>query len=342
LGNVERAGMGEEKLDNAVYLIRGLYDLAEMARAREDGATRRWATRLADGLRSRFDRTWWDHESIQYADSLRAGRRVQQQHWIGVTPMEAELPNGRPLAPTEHAMAALNERESPCFSGASPFNVGLFHTGCVGGPEGKGERTIYSLNTAIKAVADGNYGRRFQDRYTGANAAGFLDEQPGALPEVLPSPDFGDTDADDRNIDRCWTCRAMFMQAWGHYGTAWPVVHQQLGVRPRLGERRLDIVPQLPYRQRRVAGRNIRLGKGFADVRAERRGSRYTATVRTRGTGARTLRIGITLPPGDFPERVLLDGRPVRASERDTPRGLDVTVRAPTSGTHTVIVISPP
>ena len=37
------------------------------------------------------------------------------------------------------------------------------------------------------------------------------------------------------NIDRCWTCRSMFMQAWGNYGTAWAVVHQWLGVRPNLG-----------------------------------------------------------------------------------------------------------
>ena len=39
LGNVERDGMGEEKLDNAVYLIRGLYDFADMATA--TGATAR-------------------------------------------------------------------------------------------------------------------------------------------------------------------------------------------------------------------------------------------------------------------------------------------------------------
>ena len=37
-GNVEREGMGEEKLDNSVYLIRGLYDLADLARAEGDRA----------------------------------------------------------------------------------------------------------------------------------------------------------------------------------------------------------------------------------------------------------------------------------------------------------------
>ena len=39
LGNVERTGMGPEKLDNTVYFIRGLYDLADMANSKHDGAT---------------------------------------------------------------------------------------------------------------------------------------------------------------------------------------------------------------------------------------------------------------------------------------------------------------
>ncbi len=40
LGNVEREGMGEEKLDNTVYTIRGLRDLADLAASKGDTATR--------------------------------------------------------------------------------------------------------------------------------------------------------------------------------------------------------------------------------------------------------------------------------------------------------------
>ena len=150
------------------------------------------------------------------------------------------------------------------------------------------------------------------------------DEQPGALPEVLPSPD------QNANIDRCWTCRSMVMQAWGHYGTAWPVVHQQLGVRPSLGTGRLDVVPQVPDGQPSVAGRNIRLGDGSVDVAATARST--TVSVRTR---LRELRIGLTLksPPG----RVRLDGRTVRKPDvRRTNRGYEVTVKAPPHGRHTL------
>ena len=41
LGNVEREGMGEEKLDVTTATIRGLYDLADLARSKGDAATLR-------------------------------------------------------------------------------------------------------------------------------------------------------------------------------------------------------------------------------------------------------------------------------------------------------------
>ena len=54
----------------------------------------------------------------------------------------------------------------------------------------------------------------------------------------------------------------MFVQAWGHYGTVWPVVHQQLGVRPDMGRDALEVVPQLPSNAP-IAGRDIRIGEGL-------------------------------------------------------------------------------
>jgi hypothetical protein len=330
LGNVERPGMGPEKLDNTVYFIRGLYDLADMAAAKHDRATARWAGDLADRLRARFDPQWWDEANRQYADSLGdMNERIQQRHWIGVTPMEIELTDDGEtvpgLAPADHGSAALAERETPCYSGSPPLNPGLFHTGCEGGPEGKGERIVYSLGNSIAAVGEGNYGRSAK-RYTDANVVPMFqpDEQPGALPEVLPSPD------QNANIDRCWTCRSMVVQAWGHYGTAWPVVHQQLGVRPSLGTGRLDVVPLVPDGQPSVAGRNIRLGDGAVDVWATP--SSTTVNVRTR---VRELNVGITLEAP--PRRVRLDGRTVRKPDvRRTNRGYEVTVKAPPHGRHTL------
>jgi hypothetical protein len=351
LGNVERSGMGPEKLDNTVYFIRGLYDLADMARSKHDTATWRWARNLARDLQRRFDGTWWYEPAMQYADSLNEPGNQQsfQKHWIGQTPMEAELRvNGRTvpgLAPFDHGSTALAGREDPCYSGERPFNRGLFHTGCEGGPAGEGELIVFGLTTSIQSIGEGNYGRLGpgqQQRYTHALAetmfsepatGGTPDEQPGAMPEIFPSP------AQGPNIDRCWTCRSMFMQAWGNYGTAWAVVHQWLGVRPDLGHGRLEIVPQVPQGQTTVQGRHIRLGRGFADVRATHAGGTYRTRVEVaKSVGARRVAIGHTLPAGSHPATVTLDGKRLRHYRVvQTNRGAEVTVLTG-PGRHTLTV----
>jgi hypothetical protein len=351
LGNVERAGMGPEKLDNAVYYIRGLYDLADMARSKHDGDIFAWATNLARKLQQRFDETWWFAAEEQYADSLNEPDNQQsfQKHWIGQTPMEAELlVSGETvpgLAPFDHGNTALAGRENSCFSGEHPLNPGLFHTGCDGGPTGQGEEAVFGLTTSIQSIGEGNYGRLGpgqQQRYTHALAetmfsepatGGTPDEQPGAMPEIFPSPDFS------ANIDRCWICRSMFMQAWGNYGTMWAVVHQWLGVRPDLGHGRLEFVPQVPQGQTSVEGQDIRLGGGSADVLASKAGSTYSTEIdTTTDLGADDVTIGHTLPAGVIPAAVVLDGQPVHNYQVvETNRGTEVTI--PTTAGHHMLTI---
>ena len=350
-GNVERTGMGAEKLDNAVYLVRGLYDLADMAHSKHDGATFAWAMNLARKLQQRFDSSWWYQAASQYADSLLDPGNVKlfQQYWIGQTPMEAELHvNGQTVpgvAPFDHGNAALAGRENDCFSGTPPFNPGLFHTGCTGPPAGQGEKVIYGLTTSIQSVGEGNYGRLGpgqQQRYTHALAETMLgepatggtpDEQPGAMPEIFPSPDQG------ANIDRCWTCRSMFMQDWGNYGTAWPVVHQWLGVQPDLGNGLVAFVPQVPQGQSSVQGRAIQLGSGSADVLATHTGNTYSTDITTTGVGTNHVVIGHTLPRGTNPAAVVLDGKAVHNyTVVQTNRGSEVTI--PTSAGHHTLTIT--
>ncbi|MEA2311014.1 MAG: hypothetical protein QOE28_982 [Solirubrobacteraceae bacterium] len=356
LGNVERTGMGEEKLDNTVYYIRGLYDLADMAKSKHDGATYSWAYNKARDLTKRFEGAWWMPEVPQHADSLKNpdNTKLQQKHWIGLTPTEAELtrPGGGAvpgLTTYDHGTQALGLRETPCFTGTHPYNQGLFHTGCGGGADGKGEEVIFGLTTSIASVGEGNYGRlganqqrRFTDALTEPMfsepaANGEPDEQPGAMPEIFPSPDFDAGGPNDKNIDRCWTCRAMFMQAWGNYGTAWPVVHQQLGVRPDLGRGNLTVMPQLPSASP-IAGSNIRLGSGALDlVRASRSGKAYKTTVDTGSAPVQRLYIGHTLPRGSRVASVTLDGRRHGFKQRRTNRGEEIRVRT-TPGAHTLVV----
>jgi hypothetical protein len=133
----------------------------------------------------------------------------------------------------------------------------------------------------------------------------------------------------------------MVMQAWGNYGTVWPVVSQQLGVRPFLGQGALQVVPQVPSGQPSVAGSNIRLGTagGSIDVFAAHSGHRYTTKLTLHRLALRSVQIGQTLPAGSRPASVILDGRPVRRAQvRDTNRGSEVTVAVRGGGPHTLEV----
>src|SRR4029453_18170809 len=175
-----------------------------------------------------------------------------------------------------------------------------------------------------------------QQRYTTGNARIQLDpgvwEMPGAMPEIAPSPDF------TANIERALYDRSMVLQAWGTYGTLWPVVHHQLGVRPDLGRGDLEVVPQVPDGQQRAAGSNIRLGTGSVDVAAERSASTLTTTV-TRHLSADLL-IGHVLPQGAQVSSVTLNGMATTAYEvRSTARGEEVVVDTGTvTGTSTLMV----
>ncbi len=349
-GNVERAGMGAEKLDVAVYTIRGLLDLADMAAAKGDRATAAWATAQARTREQKFEAAWWyGGDSNSYADSLSDPGNVKlyQRYWIGAVPMEAELPGGGSVADEAHALTALAQRERDCFTG----EFGFFHTGTgpTSDPAGnkgpscdsvvsavQSERDIFSLGNSIMAVAEGNFGRLAQQAtYTTANARSQLDpgvwEMPGAMPEILPSPDFG------TNISKDFLSRSSVLQTWGAYGVLWPVVAQQLGVAPDLGHGLVSVVPQLPAGQTHIAGTDIAVGHGRLDVRADQRGKTLTVTVDA-SVRAR-LSTGVVLPAGSAVASATLDGHRIGTRVTSTDRG-DTLLAGPTgAGRHTLVVV---
>ncbi len=348
LGNVERPGMGQEKLDVTVYTIRGLRDLADLAASRGDTATASWANTQAAQREQRFEQAWWyGGDANAYADSLAdpGDVKVFQRHWIGLTPMEAELPAG-PLASGPHATVALAQRERDCYTS----EYGLLHTGTgpTSDPAGnrgpscdsvvstvQSDRETFSLNSAVMAVAEGNYGRLGPQRfYTDGNARIQLDpsvwEMPGAMPEIAPSPDF------PANIDHDFLSRSSVLQAWGAYGVLWPVVHQQLGVDPDVGNGRLAVVPQLPPGQRRIAGSDIRVGGGSIDVVATLSGRSLTVGVTSSVRCG--LSLGAVLPSGATAAEVRLDGHRVAYRSVTTARGTEVHVDAGSSGRHALEV----
>jgi len=333
--NVESDVLGPDAVDAAVYTIRGFYDLADMAASKGDTATKQWADSHAAALVKKFSAAWWMPSIPQFADSLSDNGKTQlmQRWWTGVTPMEAQLyPDGVPqpgLAPPSEALPALKLRETSCYSGT----YGLYvegGPGCDPGTYTGHTQQAYTLNTGVMAVGLGNYGLLGpgqQQRYTDDLATlqlGSVAEQPGAMPEIGPSPDFA------ANISQPFNERSSLDQAWGTYGVLWPVVNQQLGVDPQLGNGLLEVLPDVPSGQSSVSGTNIRVGTGSVDVAATHHGSSYTTTVTA--SLACTLHVGATLPAGATVRQVTLNGSAAHYTVRDTNAGREVLVSTPCRG----------
>jgi hypothetical protein len=206
----------------------------------------------------------------------------------------------------------------------------------------RSERSIFTLNSAIAAVSEGNFGRlgaNQQGPYITGNVRSQLDsdlwEMPGAMPEIVPSPDFG------ANIDRLFTERSMVMQAWGAYGVLWPVIHQWLGVSPELGRGRVAVVPQLPAGQSKASADTVKLGPLAIDVAAEHQASTFTTTVTRHGSI--DVRIGAVLPDGAKVASATLNGSPTKLKLVKTARGLEAVTKAkPGQRTSTLVITIAP
>ena len=151
---------------------------------------------------------------------------------------------------------------------------------------------------------------------------------PGALPEIIPSPDY-DPFADFRD-------RAMFMQAWSSYGIQWPVIADFLGVEPNVPAGRIAVVPHVPDGWPGLAVRDLRVGGGAVAARAGRHGDDYVTKAEI--PAGLELELGHVLPDGAEPTEVRLDGRPVEYRLVDTDRGREVVVDAGRGGRHELVV----
>jgi glycogen debranching enzyme len=131
-GMVEATGMGALKLDVAVYTIRALNDLLEMADSKGDSATRAFFAPIASALTNKFRQDWWIPSQGLFADSLALSQMVptdppatlgpppgitqlEQLYWINATPMETSF------ASVADASMAFPQLESSTFTGTTGF-----------------------------------------------------------------------------------------------------------------------------------------------------------------------------------------------------------------------------
>src|SRR5277367_2869384 len=115
-----------------------------------------------------------------------------------------------------------------------------------------GGRQASAVNTGVMAIAEANYGRMDQSlRYVSFVADELDVEQPCALPELFPSPDYPYFPSFGG---------AMVMQAWSSYGIHSPLVESYLGIKPNAPARTLSVVPDLPSSWNELSVDHLRVG----------------------------------------------------------------------------------
>ena len=208
---------------------------------------------------------------------------------------------------------------------------GFFQAGRGGGPTGKGDLEASALPSSVMAVAEANYGRVDESMRYVLDIARQLDlEQPGALPEQMPSPDYV------LFPFHPFPGRAMVMQAWSSYGVLYPITHFFLGVEPHVDQRLLIVVPQLPSSLPRLSIQELRIGNQILAVAAQRSDKLYVTEVKL-PAGYR-LEIGHTLPAKASIESVTLNGKAADYEVRSTHRGTEVVAQGFTAGTYRLVI----
>ena len=198
------------------------------------------------------------------AEAIRGDVKVNQKHWIGVRPDGGRaLPRRRVraragglrerLARARRARDRLLQRRAARQPRALPHR--LRRRARRAPASSRSSRSIPASRPSARATTAASAPGSSAATRTPTRRPSSPSRRPPARPtssrarcrrSCRPTRRTASRSAPPPNIDRCWTCRSMFMQAWGHYGTAWAVVHQQLGVRPHLGRDWLEVVPQVP------------------------------------------------------------------------------------------------
>ena len=171
-------GMGEEKLDNTVYTIRGLRDLADLAASKGDTATRTWATDKAADLEQRFDGGLVERR--RHAAVRRLARRPGQRPGLPAPLDRGDAGRGRAQATRPAGWSAGLARATrgrwsrSARSPATPASSGCSTpapapTSAPDGNQGprcdsavssvQSERSVFTLNTSIMAAAEAALGR---------------------------------------------------------------------------------------------------------------------------------------------------------------------------------------
>lgn len=270
-GMIEKPTMVHRCVDTVSLLLEAMRNLADLEAVFGTPTLATYCKRRVDDIEAMINLAFWHPELKVYADMLapaavlerivesslgRAKGAAPQQvrdyfpsrelkgtpdrawtgrHWTTVLPLAVGAASP---AQAEEAFARLETGEY------------IASWGMMG--QAAMDRKVNLLATSFLACAQARYGRLDASLQTMRRIALSLGMgMPGAFAQYLPT-------------------QGSCMRSWAGYGLIWAFAHHIMGIRPALGEKRLDFMPRLPPGCQEIALDNVRVGDLTASFRCHR------------------------------------------------------------------------
>ncbi|MDB4919174.1 MAG: amylo-alpha,6-glucosidase [Mucilaginibacter sp.] len=290
-GIMEVTGLNAELIDVAVYTQQALKNAAEMAMIMGDKKTEEKYNSLANNLKVKINKDFWDEESLSYCDFYgtkqqalstldgalkqlkirESNTRDKQQNERENFYKELQKKIG--LMPDTSRGWLTNKNwviNTPMETGIAPHKTAIMALDKIR-QENCGEYGPYlsavekkymmTIATGVQAVAECQYGRIDSAMwYVKKIAATFNRVLPGSISEMMP--DYG-----------CFT------QAWTNYGIDIPLVSYVFGISPDAVNHTVNIKPNLPSTWKNINIKNVQVGSNNLAIDVKTKGKKCTYTI---------------------------------------------------------------
>ena len=303
-GMMEIPGLDTEMIDVAVYTQQGLASAAELARLLEDLAAAKAYQQLADELKLKINKEWWQEQDHSFGDfrgtvaeagpileaalvrsdtlkkpwSVAELKKTQKQmkqycaqerlpHVIYHN-WVVNTPLETGLADPEKGHAALQKAKTY----ENPF--GVFVTGIdrTHEPDSvvlKSRKKTFSYAGAVMTLPTGVLAVASANYGTPEDVLGYLEKLKRSFSYALPG-----------SMYEVSPDFGMITQAWNIYGVAVPIVNHFFGIHPKAYEKTIYISPHLPEAWKDVSIDNVKVGSNSLSLAVSQKPDRKEYRIR--------------------------------------------------------------
>jgi hypothetical protein len=283
-GMMEIPGLDSEMIDVAVYTQQGLASAAELARALGEQATAATYQTLADELKVKINREWWQPRAHSFGDfrgTVAEARPILEAALIrsdtlhkpwAVAELKETKKQMKAYSPAERVPHVIYHNwvvNTPMETGVAEMEKGqaalekartyenLFGAYVTGidrteEPDSvvlKSRKKIFSYTGAVMTLPTGVLAVGAARYGKPEDALRYIEKLNQSFSYALPG-----------SMYEVSPDFGMFTQAWNIYGVAVPIIQHFFGIQPKAYEKTISISPHMPERWKEASIENVRVG----------------------------------------------------------------------------------